>query len=347
MVVAKAQGHGSTRARSIRTWVLDFVQEGTLPLHSYGYTRQTALEDEEIVQEIQAELSERAKSGFIKAQDVCEIVASMKTQTLFARLGIDKPGISLSTAQRWLAKMKWRYTKMKNGMYIDGHERDNIVTYRDMFVHRWAEYEMRFLLWDENGKPLPSPSLSDSRRLILITHDESTFFQNDERKTCWSHQDSRPAPKPKGDGQLLMISDFLTTEWGRLRDDNRFVSGSFFSFLVSLSTLLFVAERPASCSNQGRTAMVTLMPRNSSVKSIVRLTSSRARQMALPRASFYLTMHQATRSVPLMPSLPLRWLKVHPFYYYYCFYLINIPQIPSVSGRTTQKGHACAMASIH
>ena len=38
MIVAKAQGHGETRACSIRRWVLDFVREGTLPLHGYCYS---------------------------------------------------------------------------------------------------------------------------------------------------------------------------------------------------------------------------------------------------------------------------------------------------------------------
>jgi hypothetical protein len=111
MIVAKAQGHGSTRARSIRTWVLDFVQEEKLPLHSYGYTWKTALEDEEVLQEIKEELSERSTNGFIKAQDVCDIVAGKKLQTLFLRLGIHKTSISESTAKRWLAKMKWCYSK--------------------------------------------------------------------------------------------------------------------------------------------------------------------------------------------------------------------------------------------
>ena len=240
MVVAKAQGHGSTRARSTRTWVLDFVREGTLPLHSYGYTRKTVLEDEEVLQEIQKALSEKSKSGLIKAQDVCDIVASEDLQNLFSRLGIHKPGISMSTAQQWLAKLKWRYSKMKNGMYIDGHERDDVVTYRRAFVHRWAEYESRFPIWDDNGNPLPRPS--NSRPLILVTHDESVFFQNDERKTCWSHQDSGPAPKPKGDGQSLMVSDFLTAEWGRLRDANRFFF--LFSFFLFHPLLIILQGGP-------------------------------------------------------------------------------------------------------
>jgi hypothetical protein len=67
MIVAKAQGHGSTRARSIRAWVLGFIREWTLPLHSYKYTRQTILGDEDVLQEIQEQLSMKARSGFIKA----------------------------------------------------------------------------------------------------------------------------------------------------------------------------------------------------------------------------------------------------------------------------------------
>jgi len=225
MIVAKAQGHGETRARSIRRWVLDFVREGTLPLHGYCYSRQTILEDEDILQEIKEELSKTAKAGFIKAQDLCDIVAGERLQSKFAQMGIEKSGISLSTAQRWLEKLKWRYGKVKNGMYIDGHERDDVVAYRKDFVERWAGYETRFQIWDNDGNPLPRPP--DSFPLILVTHDESTFFQNDERKTCWSHQDSRPSPKPKGDGQSLMVSDFLTAEWGRLCDGDRCV---FFFF---------------------------------------------------------------------------------------------------------------------
>ena len=141
MIVAKAQGHGSTRARSVRMWILDFVREGKLPLHSYGYTRSTVLEDDDVLQEIQRQLSERAKSGFIKAEDICDTVASESLQILIARLGVHKPSISRKTAQRWLARLKWHYSKKKNGMYIDGHKRDDVVAYRQAFVHQWSGYE--------------------------------------------------------------------------------------------------------------------------------------------------------------------------------------------------------------
>jgi hypothetical protein len=156
------------------------------------------------LQEIKEELSKTAKASFINAQDLCDIVAGKRLQSKFAQMGIEKSGISLLMAQQWLEKLKRCYGKVKNRMYIDGHERDNVMAYRKDFVERWVGYETRFQIWDNDGNTLPRPP--DSFPLILVMHNESTFFQNDERKTCWSHQDSRPSPKPKGDGQSLMVS---------------------------------------------------------------------------------------------------------------------------------------------
>jgi hypothetical protein len=37
------------------------------------------------------------------------------------------------------------------------------------------------------------------------------------QKTHWiAHETSKATPLPKGDGQSIMVSDFLTSEWGRL-----------------------------------------------------------------------------------------------------------------------------------
>jgi hypothetical protein len=53
-------------------------------------------------------------------------------------------------------------------------------------------------------------------KLILVTHDESTFYENDRQRNCWSHKNDKATPQRKGEGTSLMVSDFLTTEWGRL-----------------------------------------------------------------------------------------------------------------------------------
>ena len=229
LIVAKSQSHGVARARSIRHWVLSFLQTRNLPHPQYSGTHSTVLEDEDISQEIQFELAQKKKTGSIKATDLVEVVASPRIQEKFNHAGINKPSISERTAHRWLSKLGWRYGKQVNGMYIDGHERADVVQYREAFMQRFKQYERRFHLWDDNGVELPPPhgfpvpEAAGRFRLILVTHDESTFFQNDQRKTCWDHNGSSKTPRPKGDGHSLMISDFLTADWGRLRDDNRCV----------------------------------------------------------------------------------------------------------------------------
>jgi hypothetical protein len=125
---------------------------------------------------------------------------------------------------------------------------------------------VQFQIWNNNQGPLPC--LSDLCPLILVTHDESTFFQNDKRKTCWSHQDSQPAPKPKGEGQSLMVSDFLMAEWGHLCNDNR----SVFLFISCSHFLNQSVERLALYSNRRRIATDTSMQRHLSPKLIVQLT---------------------------------------------------------------------------
>ena len=223
-VVATMQGRGTNHARRIREWVFDFLKQGDLPLHNLKWTRPTLLDDEDIAGEIKSRITEKVGSGYLKAEDVVEIVASPKMQAIFAQKGISKASISVKTAHRWLDKLGWTYGKLKNGMYIDGHERSDVVEYREWFVERWMEYERRFHRWDNDGTELPRPNgfpvpgAIGRFRLILVTHDESTFFQNDERNTGWSHESSKSKPKAKGNGQSLMVSDFLTPDWGRLRD---------------------------------------------------------------------------------------------------------------------------------
>ena len=108
-------------------------------------------------------------------------------------------------------------------MYIDGHEREDVVEYRKQFLVRWAEYEKRMVLMDNDGKVIKVPSGFDVDQvgqfhLIQVTHDKSTFFAEDRCKNIWNPPESKPIPERKREGESLMVSDFLTAEWGPLRD---------------------------------------------------------------------------------------------------------------------------------
>ena len=110
----------------------------------------------------------------------------------------------------------------KKGMYVDGHERDDVVEYRKKFVERWKEYEKRFIICDNDGNihstPTGFPVPQQAFCLIFVTHDESTFYENDQRRLQWVSEKTKAIAKKKGEGQSLMASDFLTSEWGHLKD---------------------------------------------------------------------------------------------------------------------------------
>ena len=108
-------------------------------------------------------------------------------------------------------------------MYIDGHEHVDMVEYRKGFVDRWREYERRFVIYRNDGNVLLTPTGFPVPQgvhfwLILVTHDESTFYENDHRKLQWVNNKVKPVAEKKGEGQLIMVSEFLTSEWGCLKD---------------------------------------------------------------------------------------------------------------------------------
>jgi len=241
-LVSKTQGHGTTHARCIREWTVQFLQSKALPLRHLNQAHWTVLHDEDIASEIKLWMVEKSKQGLLRADDLVNLVASPEMQKSFLEKGICKLSISKATATRWLQKLDWRYKSARNGMYIDGHEREDVVAYRRAFVERWMTYDKCFHHWDNDGRELPRPNgfpLPDGGpfRLVLVTHGESTFFQNDCRKVLWTQNNSRPTPQPKGDGQSLMISDFLTFEWGRLRDGNESVHHHLSPILSLLTPL--------------------------------------------------------------------------------------------------------------
>jgi hypothetical protein len=122
-------------AQNVRTWIHAYLHSGNLPIHRYGLFKSLLLEDEDLKQAIQLQLKSIAKDSYIKAQDVIDFIATDEMQVYF---GVEKEAkqikISESTAQRWLKKMDWWFRRKKNGMYLDGHERDDVVEYQNGFL---------------------------------------------------------------------------------------------------------------------------------------------------------------------------------------------------------------------
>jgi len=109
-------------------------------MHCYGQYHSSILNDEDFADEIKLHLqSVSKKEGHFRAQDLVDFIASPEMQTQLEEAGIHKRSISVWTARCWLKRLDWRFGPRKNGMYVDGHEREDIVAYRAAFVKRWLE----------------------------------------------------------------------------------------------------------------------------------------------------------------------------------------------------------------
>ena len=104
---------------------------------------------------------------------------------------------------------------MRKGVYIDGHERQDVIEYRKKFLDKMHQLSPYFVEFEANGTMKQKDYHSDCtvggpqrRPIIIITHDESIFSANDGRHQAWIPKESAFL-RPKGKGKRIMVSDFL------------------------------------------------------------------------------------------------------------------------------------------
>jgi hypothetical protein len=162
----------------------------------------------EIAQEIHAHLQSIGK--FMKTMN---LVNFMDTPEMQARSGLKKR-LDLVTAQRWMKELNdcWDYDP--KGQYVDGHEREDVVEYRqNVFLPHWANIKARTHNWS-NGQPDPLPH---ERKIVVWCHDESTFYANDQQLARWVHGDEAAKPYAKGEGASHMVADLVSADYRWLR----------------------------------------------------------------------------------------------------------------------------------
>jgi hypothetical protein len=115
--------------------------------------------------------------------------------------------ISDRTVIRWIHYLGMDYL---NGLYIDGHERRDVVEYPEAFLKRMLEYANYFFQHKGDDMNIEmAPVLESSQRLlVLVTHDKSCFSSHDGKATIWMDANDWPL-RPKGQGRSIMVSEFL------------------------------------------------------------------------------------------------------------------------------------------
>ncbi|KII89329.1 hypothetical protein PLICRDRAFT_110047 [Plicaturopsis crispa FD-325 SS-3] len=211
--VAHAAQRGPWFARRLREWTRAYISDReTLPVNIYGTWNRSALEDEDMANEIALHLQSIGK--YVKALDIVFYLDRPEVKQRFQM----KKTISLATAQRWMRRMGYRWTKNPSGQFVDGHEREDVVYFRQhVFLPAITDLEHRMRAWTlDNLEIVASGPRPRNKPVVAWFQDESTFYANDRRTTRWVHKDENAVPRAKGEGASLMVSDFVSADYGWL-----------------------------------------------------------------------------------------------------------------------------------
>ena len=211
------------RGRNIRIWSGLFLKEHRLPAINQGcHTKKKSLISDENAQEICRTWLRAQRTNTISGRSFCQWINEHFHEEVGLPSSVE---ITERTATRWLHILNYQVGDMsKKGMYLDGHERADVVEYRKTFLKEMEEHLKRMPVYvgDEMEVRI-MPELPESvRPQIMVVHDESCFQSNDGGKTGWFDENHRQI-RPKGAGKSLMVSAFLCECHGllRLSDEQR------------------------------------------------------------------------------------------------------------------------------
>jgi len=100
---------------------------------------------------------------------------------------------------------------------VDGHEREDVVKSREEFLKKLKELKESHLppppCSDERAATPPPDA--ETRKLVLLYHNESIFNTNEGQTLMWATEDA-PILQPKAKGSGIMVSDFVDQHSGFL-----------------------------------------------------------------------------------------------------------------------------------
>ena len=212
-LVAELSNKGPYYARILRESTKTFITDGTIsPRHNRPRVK-SLLENGDV---------DFAVTEYLKEHKFSATPNNLKAhleKKVFPILNIPgKKTIHEGTARKWMKKKNWSYGIRKKGIYVDGHERDDVVAYRERFLKDMAILEESMIMYhDDTLEPLQNLAIESGkqRQYILVTHDESCFHANDGGTYGWAPKGEQPLRK-KGPGMGIMVSEFLLDTVGRL-----------------------------------------------------------------------------------------------------------------------------------
>ena len=132
----------------------------------------------------------------------------------------------MRSLQLWLHRCGFVHGEIgKKGVYFDGHERDDVKKRRKEYIQSQKMKHTQYVRFDEsklddpsywksNPQPFWNPRRGatglDALPILKVSHDESIYRLYSYVNKQW-FEEGRQAILPKGEGQGLHVSDFITT----------------------------------------------------------------------------------------------------------------------------------------
>ena len=124
--IALTRGRGQYYGRILRHWIKSFIIDtASLPTNAWGSGNVSRLDTEPgLCEELREHLQSIGK--YIKAQDLVDYLDRPEVKAKYSAT----ISVSLKTAQRWMETLGYMWADTLTGCYVDGHERDDVVNYR-------------------------------------------------------------------------------------------------------------------------------------------------------------------------------------------------------------------------
>ncbi|KAI3648086.1 hypothetical protein MP228_005940 [Amoeboaphelidium protococcarum] len=201
---------GLNKARNLRSWANHFLAQGSLPAYTQGlHSRRSSFIDDE---DVKYDLVQYLRDLHPEKRSPKVLWQYVNEQYYPEKFGVmEKEGggwISIRTCQNWMQVLGFQCKPHQKTFYVDGHEREDVVKYRNQsFVPQLLELSQKMTTY-ENGTAI-RPQLEENEcEYVWITQDESTYYANDSKLTFWGEEDEG-CLRPKSLGQSLMVSAFM------------------------------------------------------------------------------------------------------------------------------------------
>ena len=212
---------------TIRRWVDDFVVNGgkfSDTQQGHYVRNNTLMSSEELCEKARVYVRDNAAprgKPNLTASAFCQWVNNDLLPKSVLEPGYPRR-VSVETARKWLHELGFEILQLSKGVFIDGHERSDVVESRVQFLRTMTEYG--FLRPDnapmeEAAQALPAdiPHMSkeEGEKHIVWFHDESAYNTTEDTPTLWGEKGKLPI-KPKGRGSSIMVSEFIEEKDGFL-----------------------------------------------------------------------------------------------------------------------------------